>query len=74
MTTWAFKQPQRNAASATDAPNVGPVSTAVMYDTGKILQVGGNSYTNGDGFLSSSLATTIDVNGTHPRRRGPRRR
>jgi hypothetical protein len=66
VTTWAFKQPQRNAASATDAPNVGPVSTAVMYDTGKILQVGGNSYTNGDGFLSSSLATTIDVNGATP--------
>lgn len=66
VTAWNFKPPQRSASSATDAPNVGPVSTAVMYDTGKILQVGGNSYTNGDGFLSSSLATTIDVNGNTP--------
>lgn len=28
-------------------PNVGPTSTAVMYDTGRILQVGGNGYNNG---------------------------
>ena len=56
-----FKEPQREALSAVDAPNVGPVSTAVMYDTGKILQVGGNSYDNGNGFLSSSQATVVDI-------------
>ncbi|MCJ2048007.1 DUF1929 domain-containing protein [Methylobacterium sp. J-078] len=61
-----FKEPQRNAASAADAPNVGPVSTAAMYDTGKILQVGGNSYDNGNGFLSSSRATVVDINGAKP--------
>jgi len=66
VSTWNFKQAQRNASSATDAPNVGPASTAVMYDTGKILQVGGNAFTNGDGFLSSSLATTVDINGATP--------
>ena len=61
-----FKEPQRNAASAVDAPNVGPVSTAAMYETGKILQVGGNSYDNGGGFLSSSRATIVDINGANP--------
>ncbi|MCF4128762.1 AbfB domain-containing protein [Methylobacterium sp. SyP6R] len=63
----AFKAPPQSANSATAAPNTGPASTAVMYDTGKILQVGGNSMTNGDGgYLASSLATTIDINGTAP--------
>ncbi len=66
VTAMNFKEPQRNASSALDAPNVGPVSTAAMYDTGKILQVGGNSYDNGSGFLSSSRATTIDINGGTP--------
>ena len=66
ITTWAFKQAQRSASSATDAPNVGPTSTAVMYDTGKVLQVGGNSYDNSNGFLASSLATTVDVTGATP--------
>ena len=66
VTAWAFKQAQRSASSAADAPNVGPTSTAVMYDTGKVLQVGGNSYDNSNGFLASSLATTVDVNGATP--------
>lgn len=52
--------------SATAAPNVGPTSTAVMYDVGKILQVGGNGRYNGDGTVSSSLATTVDINGSRP--------
>ncbi len=66
VTAMNFKEAQRNANSATDAPNVGPVSTAAMYDTGKILQVGGNSYDNGTGFLASSRATVIDINGGMP--------
>ncbi|WP_053080368.1 AbfB domain-containing protein [Methylobacterium variabile] len=61
-----FKEAQRNATSALDAPNVGPVSTAAMYETGKILQVGGNSYDNGTGFLASSRASVIDINGGAP--------
>lgn len=61
-----FKEAQRNASSATDAPNVGPASTAVMFEAGKILQVGGNAYSNGDGFLSSSRASVIDINGAAP--------
>ncbi|WP_053220814.1 AbfB domain-containing protein [Methylobacterium indicum] len=66
VTVTTFKEPQRDAASALDAPNVGPVSTAAMFDTGRILQVGGNSYDNGNGFLSSSRATVIDINGGNP--------
>ncbi|AWB24887.1 DUF1929 domain-containing protein [Methylobacterium currus] len=66
VTAMTFKEPQRNAASATDAPNVGPVSTAAMFDTGKILQVGGNSYDNGNGFLSSSRASIIDITTGNP--------
>lgn len=64
--TLPFKERQRNARSAVEAPNVGPASTAAMYEPGKILQVGGNSYSNGDGFLSSSRATVIDINGAAP--------
>jgi hypothetical protein len=66
VTAMTFKEPQRNTSSATDAPNVGPVSTAAMYETGKILQVGGNSYDNGTGFLSSSRASIIDINAGNP--------
>ncbi|MFY9290116.1 MAG: RICIN domain-containing protein [Methylorubrum rhodinum] len=66
VTTLPFKEPQRNAGNAADAPNVGPASTAVMYEPGKILQVGGNSYSNGEGFLSSSRATVVDINGGTP--------
>lgn len=66
VTTLPFKQAQREVGNAQDAPNVGPASTAVMYDTGKILQVGGNAYSNGEGFLSSSRASIIDINGATP--------
>ena len=52
--------------AATAAPNVGPTSTAVMYDVGKILQVGGNGRYNGDATVSSSLATTVDITGNQP--------
>ena len=52
--------------AANAAPNVGPTSTAVMYDVGKILQVGGNGRYNDDPTVSSSLATTIDINGATP--------
>lgn len=61
VSTLPFKTAQRDVGNALDAPNVGPNSTAVMYDTGKILQVGGNAYSNGEGFLSSSRATLIDI-------------
>ncbi|MFH6786147.1 MULTISPECIES: AbfB domain-containing protein [Methylobacterium] len=66
VTVMNFKEAQRNASSATDAPNVGPVSTAAMFDTGKILQVGGNSYDNGSGFLASSRATIVDITSGTP--------
>jgi Domain of unknown function (DUF1929) len=46
----------------TTLPNVGPTSTAVMFDTGKILQVGGNGYANGYASQSSNQATIFDVN------------
>lgn len=66
VTTMPFRPAQRDAAVATQAPNVGPSSTAVMYDIGKILQLGGNSFDNGSQMLASSLATTIDINGAAP--------
>ncbi len=66
ITPMTFREAPRSATSAIDAPNTGPASTAVMYDTDKILQVGGNSFTNGDGFLSSSRATTINIGGAAP--------
>ncbi|MGY2051189.1 AbfB domain-containing protein [Methylobacterium sp. JK268] len=66
VTATPFRSAQRAANTPADAPNVGPNSTAVMYDTGKILQVGGNSYDNGTGFTASSRATVIDINGPNP--------
>ena len=56
--------PFKTAANATTRPNVGPTSTAVMYDTGRILQVGGNGYSNGYPTPSSARATVFDLNGT----------
>lgn len=47
-------------------PNVGPTSTAVMYDVGRIIQMGGNGQGNGDGTYSSSAATIVDINGATP--------
>jgi galactose oxidase len=57
-----FKEPANDVTK----PNVGPTSTAVMYDVGKILQVGGNGYAPGYQSDSSALATTIDINGPTP--------
>lgn len=56
-TLGTFKTPY----NATTRPNVGPTSTAVMYDTGRILQAGGNGYNNGFGSPSSAAATIFDV-------------
>jgi hypothetical protein len=47
-------------------PNIGPTSTAVMYDVGRILQVGGNGPTNGFASNSSALASTFNINGASP--------
>lgn len=47
-------------------PNIGPTSTAVMYDVGRILQVGGNGAKNQHLTDSSEFATTIDINGGAP--------
>ena len=57
-----FKRP----ASATDPVNVGATSTAVMFAPGRVLQVGGNGYFNGDGLPASNLATMVDFNGSEP--------
>ncbi|WP_244528862.1 galactose oxidase-like domain-containing protein [Methylobacterium gossipiicola] len=66
VTAMPFRDPQRDATVAAQAPNTGPNSTAVMYDIGKIIQVGGNSFDNGSQMLASSRATTIDINGATP--------
>lgn len=66
VTTMNFRDGQKNVANAVDAPNVGPGSTAVMYDSGKIIQVGGNAWTNGEGYTASSRATTVDISGANP--------
>ena len=50
----------------TRGPTSGPTSTAVMYDVGRILQVGGNGATNGPPTPSSEFATTFDINGGAP--------
>ncbi|KQT60070.1 hypothetical protein ASG52_18255 [Methylobacterium sp. Leaf456] len=60
IVTFPFKTP----ANADTRPNIGPTSTAVMYDTGRILQVGGNGYSNGYPMPSSNRATVFDLNGT----------
>ncbi len=62
-----FKTPAVVGAPADGtAPNVGPTSTAVMFDTGKILQVGGNGYYNDYPSNSSARATVIDITGGAP--------
>ncbi|HCK91388.1 MAG TPA: hypothetical protein DHW71_00295 [Gammaproteobacteria bacterium] len=53
-------------AGAFPGNNIGATSTAVMYQPGKILQVGGGHYVNGGGPLASSAATLIDVTGDNP--------
>jgi hypothetical protein len=57
-----FKTGQNN----TTRPNIGPTSTAVMYDVGKVLQVGGNGYTNEQDTVSSERATVFDINAGNP--------
>lgn len=58
-TLGTFKTP----ADKTTRPNVGPTSTAVMYDTSKIIQVGGNGYYNGYDSPSSAAASVFDISG-----------
>ncbi|MCW1840415.1 galactose oxidase-like domain-containing protein [Prosthecomicrobium hirschii] len=50
----------------TTKPNVGPTSTAVMFDIGRILQVGGNGAANGAPTASSAAASIIDIRGAKP--------
>lgn len=50
----------------TTRPNIGPTSTAVMYDVGRILQAGGNGYQDGQATNSSALATTFDIRNGDP--------
>jgi YVTN family beta-propeller protein len=57
-----FKGP----ASTTLPVNVGTLSSAVMFAPGKVLQVGGNGYFNGDGLPASNMATIVDINGASP--------
>jgi YVTN family beta-propeller protein len=57
-----FKTP----ASSTAPVNVGATNTAVMFAPGRILQIGGNGYFNGDGLPASNMATVVDINGANP--------
>jgi YVTN family beta-propeller protein len=57
-----FKTP----ASTTAPVNVGATNTAVMFAPGRILQLGGNGYFNGDGYPASDMATVVDINGAAP--------
>ena len=56
----------KTAPSATTRPNVGATNSAVMFDIGKVLLMGGNGSFNGDGLPASNLATVIDMNGGTP--------
>lgn len=49
-----------------DPDNLGAMSVTVMYDAGKIIQVGGNGGWNSDGLPASNKATSIDINGGAP--------
>ncbi|WP_244487673.1 MULTISPECIES: galactose oxidase-like domain-containing protein [unclassified Aureimonas] len=53
----------KGSYSATAKPNIGPTSTAVMFDVGRILQVGGNGAANGQQTPSSAAATVFDIRG-----------
>lgn len=46
--------------------NVGTTNTAVMYDIGKLLIIGGNGGTWSDGLPASNMVTAIDINGAQP--------
>ncbi len=50
----------------TTRPNIGPTATAVMFDVGRVLQVGGNGYTNEQSTVSSERATVLDISGGAP--------
>lgn len=54
------------APNTTTRPNVGATNTAVMFDIGKVLVVGGNGSFNGDGLPASKQATVVDINGNAP--------
>lgn len=56
----------KTGVNSSTRPNVGPTSTAVMFDVGKVIQVGGNGYHNGQPTTSSERATVIDLNGGDP--------
>jgi type 1 glutamine amidotransferase len=43
---------------------VGATSTAVMYEPGKILQVGGGHWVNGGGAAGARAGMTVDITGT----------
>ena len=58
QTVGNFKQ----AYTSANPVNVGATNTAVMYDIGKIVVVGGNGSFNGDGLPASNKATVIDIN------------
>jgi YVTN family beta-propeller protein len=57
-----FKTPASNTAPV----NVGATNSAVMFAPGRILQMGGNGYFNGDGYPGSNMATIVDINGANP--------
>ncbi len=57
---------KRGFGNMADPVNVGALSVAVMYDIGKIIQVGGNGGNNGDGFAASNMATVFDINNGAP--------
>ncbi|HZM75385.1 MAG TPA: galactose oxidase early set domain-containing protein [Candidatus Limnocylindrales bacterium] len=54
------------AAGTLAGGNIGATSTAVMYRTGMILQVGGGTFSNGGGGSGSNAATVIDISGASP--------
>jgi len=56
----------KTAPNSTTKPNVGATNSAVMFDIGKVLVVGGNGSFNGDGMPASKLATLIDMNSGTP--------
>ena len=60
-----FKTVQDSSNGGT-TPNVGFTSSAVMFEPGRILQVGGNGITDNNPNLASPDASVIDINGTTP--------
>ncbi len=57
---------KRGYGNMADPVNVGALSVALMYDVGKVMQVGGNGGNNGDGFPASNMATSVDLNNGQP--------